>query len=174
MKKFTQDYNYTFSNGEFANVTLVCDDKKTLKANKSILSAASDFFRDIFLDNSDPECVVILPEYECNMLEGIVSFIYTGLAQVTQDSLESFQNICKQFLINAFDTEVVEGIAKLEVKGKELMQVKQEKDITYKLDEGLTNIEIEVDAPVVKIEMGVDEKENSNAWLIEYVNMYLY
>ena len=51
-----------FSNEDFPNVSLVSGNQKVFKTHKVILSAASLFFKGIFVDNFDPECLIILPD----------------------------------------------------------------------------------------------------------------
>ena len=146
-----QESYYLFFKEEFANVTLVCDDQKTLKANKSILSAASEFFRNIFVDNFDSECVVIFPGYDSDLLIGIINFIYFGQVQVGHERLEDFKNICNQFLIKAFNKGEVKQDAGTEEEEK--VQVKQEMDIL-----SVCNVDLNLSENVSELE---ENKEQS-------------
>ena len=73
----------------FANVTLLCDDQKTIKAHKSVLSAASAFFKELFFENMDPDCVLIFPSYDFDLMSAIVNFIYKGETQVRESKLDT-------------------------------------------------------------------------------------
>ena len=93
-----------FSNKDFPNVSLVSGNQKVFKTHKIILSAASPFLKSIFLDNSDSECLIILPDYGEDLISEFLTFIQTGETRVKQSNLETFQNICNEFLIDNFET----------------------------------------------------------------------
>ena len=62
------------TSGDFADVTLVCDDKKKIRAHRNILAACSPVFKDILLiENSS---VVYLKGVDSSKMESILQFIY--------------------------------------------------------------------------------------------------
>ena len=97
IRLLNHELNYSFSNEVFANVTLFCDYQKTIKAHKSVLSAASTFFKEIFLDNMDPDCVLILPSYYFDLTSAIVNLIYKGETHVRASNLDTFEIFANRF-----------------------------------------------------------------------------
>ena len=63
---------------DFANVTLVSDDKKTIKAHKSILSACSPVFKKIIDINHSQHPLIYLRGIQSYELGSILQFMYLG------------------------------------------------------------------------------------------------
>lgn len=64
---------------------------KFVKAHRFILSAASDLFKNILADLPRYEdATIILPDTKFNILENILSFIYTGETSLNSQSLSDF------------------------------------------------------------------------------------
>ena len=78
------------NNEEFTDVTLVCDGENQIKAHKVILSACSPFFRNILLKNPHPNPLVYLSGVKFEDVKALVSFMYCGQTEVSQDDLNSF------------------------------------------------------------------------------------
>ena len=94
---------------DFADVTLVCDDKKQLSVHRNILSACSPFFKTIFqidLNNNHP--VIYLRGVEHADMISILQFIYLG--EVSFD-----QGRVNEFLLLAKDLEIKELLKAVEV-----------------------------------------------------------
>jgi len=77
-------------NEEFADVSVVCDDERIIKAHKVILSAFSPFFRNILLKISSPHPVIYITGISFKDLLSIFQFIYKGETQVEDSDLQSF------------------------------------------------------------------------------------
>ena len=95
---------------DFADVTLVCDDKKQLSVHRNILSACSPFFKTIFqidLNNNHP--VIYLRGVEHADMISILQFIYLG--EVSFD-----QGRVNEFLLLAKDLEIKELLKAAEVE----------------------------------------------------------
>ena len=71
----------------FADVTLVSDDKKQIQAHRNVLSACSGFFKDILLMNlqSVPHPVVFLKGVHSEELNAILQFAYEGQVSIGQE-----------------------------------------------------------------------------------------
>ena len=76
--------------GEFTDVTLVCEDNQRIEAHRVILSASSPFFRNILTSLKSPEPLVYMRGVSLNNLSSIIDFIYFGEANVCQDDLNDF------------------------------------------------------------------------------------
>ena len=75
---------------EFSDVTLVTEDCKQISAHKVILSANSDFFRNILTQNPHPHPLVYLKDISHDHLESLVSFIYQGHCDIKKEEVEDF------------------------------------------------------------------------------------
>ena len=74
----------------FTDVTLACEDNKQLRTRKVILGASSTFFKNIFLNNSQQNLVIVLKGVTLENLSSIKRFVYLGQTEVGQDDLEGF------------------------------------------------------------------------------------
>ena len=83
-------FDNLLGNEEFADVTLVCDDERVIKAHKVILCAFSPFFKNILLKISSPHPVIYLSGISYKDLLSILQFIYKGETQIEDIELDSF------------------------------------------------------------------------------------
>ena len=65
-------------NGDFADVTLVCEDKKHIRAHKNILSAFSPVFKDIVKLENSVKPIIYLKGINYSEMESIIQFMYFG------------------------------------------------------------------------------------------------
>lgn len=69
----------------------IASNGKCVRAHRFILSAASDLFKIILADLPRYEdATIILPDTKYNILENIISFIYTGETSLTSQCLSDF------------------------------------------------------------------------------------
>lgn len=69
----------------------IASNGKFVRAHRFILSAASDLFKTILADLPRYEdATIILPDTKFNILENIISFIYTGETCLTSQCLSDF------------------------------------------------------------------------------------
>ena len=92
---------------ELADVTLVCDDNKQIKAHKLVLSACSTVFKAIIsaLPQSNP--VIYLRGIQSQELESILQFIYIGETTFHHERMREFLNVAKALEVK----EISENIA---------------------------------------------------------------
>ena len=83
----------------FADVTLVCDDTKQMKAHKFVLSSGSQFFRTILLNNPHTHPLIYLKGIKATQLELILKFMYFGQVEVPQLDISNFLNIAAELKI---------------------------------------------------------------------------
>ena len=84
----------------FTDVTLVSDDKKTIKAHRSILSACSGVFKNIFMmDNQQNHPVIYLRGIQCSDIESILRFIYFGEVDLEKERMNKFLSVSKDLEI---------------------------------------------------------------------------
>ena len=89
-----------FRNAEYLHdVTLVSDDHKQVSAHKLVLSACSEYFRNIFKNNASKNVhpILCLDGISSADLENMVEYIYNGEIQIFQDNLDRFLTIAQRF-----------------------------------------------------------------------------
>lgn len=74
---------------DFVDVTISCEGRN-IKAHKVILSACSDYFRDVFRENPCNHPIVILRDANFTDVEGLVRYVYRGEVDVQPEHLQSF------------------------------------------------------------------------------------
>ena len=98
------------TSNDFADVTLVCDDKKKLKAHRNILSACSPVFKNMLkIDQQSNHPVIYLRGIQHLQMEAILKFVYLGETSIHQDILTEFIQTAKLLEIREFDKSVEES-----------------------------------------------------------------
>ena len=80
-----------------ADVTLVCDDNKQMSAHKLVLSACSNYFKEVFRNNPKMlHPLLCLNGVLGEDLSNILDYIYNGQVSVHQDHLDRFLAIAQR------------------------------------------------------------------------------
>ena len=88
------------------DVTLVSDDHKQMSAHKLVLSACSEYFKDIFKNNDKNSHLLLCLEGTTSKdLQSILDYVYNGEAQVYQDNLDRFLEMAQRFKLQGLITE---------------------------------------------------------------------
>ena len=82
---------------DFADVTLVSDDFKQIKAHKVILSASSSKFKAILLQSRLPDPIIYLTGVSYTEMQSMINFMYLGQTQIDQADLKHFLEIAGKF-----------------------------------------------------------------------------
>ena len=77
-------------NDDFADVTLVTEDRKHIKAHKNILSVCSPVFKDIMKLDQSSKPIIYLRGINFSELESIMQFIYLGEATFYEERMNEF------------------------------------------------------------------------------------
>ena len=80
-------------NDDFADVTLVTEDKKHMRAHKNIMSACSPIFRDIVTFDKKSHSIIYLKGIHFSELESIMQFIYFGEATFYEERTNEFISV---------------------------------------------------------------------------------
>ena len=81
----------------FHDVTLVCDDQQQFHAHKVVLSASSDYFKNILKNTRNSNPFLCLEGINSKELNFILDYIYQGEVQIHQEHLERFLQIAQRF-----------------------------------------------------------------------------
>ena len=91
---FNANVNKAFGNlredNDFADVTLASEDGHQVEAHKVILAASSPFFKDMLVKKKHNHPLIYMRGVKTETLIAMVDFLYTGEADVSQESLDSF------------------------------------------------------------------------------------
>ena len=82
-------------NNDFADVTLVSEDKKHIRAHKNVLSACSPVFKDIVKLEQSAKPIIYLRGINFSELQSIMNFIYLGEATLFEDRMNEFLAVAK-------------------------------------------------------------------------------
>ena len=86
---------------ELYDVTLVSEDEQLIQAHKIVLSASSDFFRNILRKSrNDNNTLIYLSGVESENLSLLLDYIYEGEVDVYEDNLGEFLKIAQKLKIN--------------------------------------------------------------------------
>ena len=78
------------------DVTLVTDDYHKISAHKLVLSASSDFFRDIFKRSKHQHPYLCLDGISAKDIENILDYVYNGEVNIFQEHLDKFLNLAQR------------------------------------------------------------------------------
>ena len=80
------------------DVTLVSDDNKQVSAHKLVLSACSEYFKNIFRNNHKHQHPLLcLDGLSSTDLTNVLDYIYNGEVQIYQDNLDRFLAVAQKF-----------------------------------------------------------------------------
>ena len=95
------------SDGTFADVTLVTDDKKTFRAHRNILSACSSVFKDILkLHAENNQTIIYLRGVKQFEMEAILEFIYYGETTFYRENVNELLSVAKDLNIRGLGKHV--------------------------------------------------------------------
>ena len=140
------------SDGTFADVTLVTDDKKSIRAHRNILSACSSVFKDILkLHAENNQTVIFLRGVKQSEIEAILEFIYYGEATFYRENVNELLLVAKDLNIRGLGKHVEDAdfsngdpIKDISDKVKSVIEkFKETNDMKQEIDHG-HNSEVEV------------------------------
>merc|ERR1712112_338379 len=96
----------TFRNEEYLHdVTLVSDDHNKVPAHKLVLSACSEYFKDIFQNNQHSHPLLCLDGISSSDLKNILDYIYNGQVEIYQDNLDRFLVVAQRLKLEGLSKE---------------------------------------------------------------------
>ena len=126
---------------EFTDVTLVCDDNRQIGAHKAILSACSPSFKNILKNNPHQHPLIYLRGVQYQDLQSLVSFIYQGRTEVSQENLNRFLFLASEFQLegigdtkSSFEEETTKEETEMELGLPENFKTTSEPRIMQELE----------------------------------------
>lgn len=90
---------------ENSDVTLVCDELRTVKAHKNILSASSPIFQKMFDLQQGKELFLYMRGIKFHILESIIEFIYLGQVNLQEHFVEDFVAIARSLEVSGLNED---------------------------------------------------------------------
>ena len=90
----------------FADVTMVTDDKRIIKAHRSILITCSPVFKEIFQMEASQHSVIYLSGIQYSEMESIMQFLYLGEARFHEDRVNELLSVSKNLEIEGLSSEI--------------------------------------------------------------------
>merc|ERR1712208_100015 len=95
-KKCPQAFKDLWLDTDLSDVTLATEDGGQLSAHKVILAACSPLFKRLLQKNSNGHPLLYLMGVQLSQLQQLLSYIYLGQCDLTQDQLPAFMATGKQ------------------------------------------------------------------------------
>ena len=136
----------------FADVTLVSDDKRTVKAHRSILSACSPVLKDILQMEASQHSVIYLRGIQYSEIESIMQFLYLGEARFYEDRVNEIVSVSKNLEIKGLSS----GLVMNDQTGPNLNEQKVEFSNDFSVQVDTNKIHATVDREEVHKQTGND------------------
>ena len=102
------EFKISLENGDFCDITLVCEDGQQMDAHRVILAASSEVFKEMLRRNNHPRAFIFVRGLKEKYLSALLEYIYNGEVTVLSEDLQDFLDLSED----------------LKIKG--LMEVKEE------------------------------------------------
>ena len=99
-KNVSKSFSVLRKEEEFFDVTLISDDEQHIAAHKLVLSASSEFFKNIIRKSKHPNPLIFLSGVHSRELFKVMDYIYEGEAQLYQDDIDNFMTTAKTLKIS--------------------------------------------------------------------------
>ena len=156
---------------ELFDVTLVGQDQKKVSAHRLVLSACSDFFKNIFYSNSHSHPLLYLDGVDSSEVNLMLDYIYQGEVQIHQEHLDRFLEVANKFKL--------EGLIGAETNDEDSADTKTQYEEVDNMIQGKThteNVRSQSYAPKAKKEMAIrlikDPSEMIDASNVDVNQMY--
>ena len=100
-----ETFNSLFEDTNFTDVTLACTDQQQISVHKIILSAGSNFFKNLLIQNPHPHPLIYL-KINYMVLHSIVKFIYFGECEVEHSQIDHFLSVATDLQIDGLLSDV--------------------------------------------------------------------
>ena len=123
----------------FADVTLVSEDLIQIKASKTVLSSASEFFKDLFTMDGCDSSFLILSGVQTKDLQAVIEFIYLGGTKLAEEHIDSFIETAGHLGINQLQMPQEESLIYNNSRIQE-EDTKIKSDISYNIKNEYNNL----------------------------------
>ena len=135
------------------DVTIVTDDNEQIAAHKLVLSACSEYFKNIFKKNKHSHPMLCLEGVTSKDVRNMMDYIYNGELQIFQEDLDRFLNIAQRLKLeglikdpalgqedaNHFETENIKKVLEPVQKTPSYHQKRPERSAIAKVDTSMNS-----------------------------------
>ena len=79
------------------DVTIVTDDNVQIPAHRLVLSACSEYFKNIFMKNKNTNLLICLEGVNSHDVRNILDYIYNGDVKIYQEHIDRFLEVAQRF-----------------------------------------------------------------------------
>lgn len=115
---FNKEFEALRKSEDFFDVTLACEESQ-VDVHKLVLSASSDFFKNILKKNKHDHPLIYLTGVKFSDLQAILDFIYTGETEVAEKDLETLLDTASKLKVKG----LTESQANLETEASTVSSV---------------------------------------------------
>ena len=127
---------------DFADVTLVTDDKKKLRAHRHVLSACSPVFKEILqIEKQNNHPFMYLRGIQYSEIEPILQFMYLGEAKLYEERLNEFLSAARDLEIK----ELYKSVKTNQALDKTTLKLEENANFTSENDDDNIGISLEED-----------------------------
>ena len=155
--------------GDFCDVTLVSNDQRQFSAHKVVLSACSEYFKNILKVNKHPSPLLCLDGISSSDINNVLDYAYHGEVDICQNDLDRFLGIAGRFQLEGLITDE-NNCQPIDFKFdvKEMEDQIKEEDI--ETEDMLSNTTSDNTKIIVNLEeFDFSNKEELDTKLIEYI-----
>ena len=120
------------------DVTIVTDDNEQISAHKLVLSACSDYFKNIFKKNKHSHLLLCLEGVSSKDVRNMMDYIYKGELQIFQEDLDRFLNVAQRLKIEGLikdpNADQEEEVKNLEIEKFKTEKTPVQKTPSYKVE----------------------------------------
>ena len=170
------------SERDFFDVTLVSDDEVHILSHKVVLSASSDFFKNILRKSSHSSPLIYLSGVKAKELNFVMDYFYDGEVQIDQADLDSFLDIAQKLKIDGLIASSTEKQENSSIDVQNDSYVKEEDQQCDVIEEVQSSTEIQKTERKTRIRqsaqsfalstMNIDAKEATDQLVIRNTDNY--
>jgi len=90
---------------DFYDVTLVGDDQQQISAHKVVLSASSEYFKNVLKQNKHQHPLLCLEGVNFDEIDNLLNYVYHGEVNINQDDLDRFLSIAQRLKLEGLTTD---------------------------------------------------------------------
>lgn len=93
----------------FTDVTIACEEGRTLQAHRLVLSACSSYFKNLFVHTDNGNAthpIVVLKDVRASEMRALLEYMYRGEVNVEHDSLQSLLRVAESLKVKGLVEEI--------------------------------------------------------------------